>query len=797
LNKIDTAPVIADITQFDKASGTIVERILFNNRPVIMLLCGLLTLFLGFEATKVKLSANYTQMIPVHQPFIINYLAHYDDLQTQSNAIQIAVIADSGTILNAHYLAVLQKLNDEIYLLPGINQPFMQSLWSAQTTWTQITPDGLAGGRVIDQSYDGSPAAVQTVATHIQNAGIIGQIVGLDYKSSMIYAPLLIKEDGKPLDYGLLARQLTQIQKQYSQQGVTIKISGFAMVLGDMIDSIHEILYFFLISLIITTATLFVYTRCIRSTALVVCASMTAVVWQMGFLSLLHLDLTPYSVLVPFLVFAIGMSHGAQKMNGVMQDIGRGTHRLVAARYTFRRLFLAGFVALICDADSFAVLTAIKIGAIRQLAEIATIGVALLVITNLIFIPITLSYIGVNKKAAIRSLKSAKVDSRETTHLGWKFLCLFTYRNYALAAILIAIGIGGIGWSVGRHVQIGDLHAGAPELRQDSQYNRDTAYIDQHYAASSDTLIVLVDTPANECLNYRVLSTMSRLEWQLKQMPQVIATSSAAGFESFTMAAMTEGSPKWFGLAPNEDLMYQSLAFIPRRLVNFGCSFTPLYISLSDHKAQTLNAVVTKLQGFINDPINQLAPFKMSLLGGTAGIDAATNIAVAQANSTMLIFIYIVVTIFCYIAFRSWRAVVCAILPLILTSILAQAIMVWLGIGIKVATLPVTALGVGIGVDYALYVLSILLKFLRAGMPLHQAYYETLITTGRVVLLTGFTLAVGVVTWVFAPIKFQADMGLLLSFMFLWNMLGAMILLPALASFLLVRKDTATALPGL
>ena len=199
MNKIDTAPVIADITQFDKASGTIVERILFNNRPVIMLLCGLLTLFLGFEATKVKLSANYTQMIPVHQPFIINYLAHYDDLQTQSNAIQIAVIADSGTILNAHYLAVLQKLNDEIYLLPGINQPFMQSLWSAQTTWTQITPDGLAGGRVIDQSYDGSPAAVQTVATHIQNAGIIGQIVGLDYKSSMIYAPLLIKEDGKAI----------------------------------------------------------------------------------------------------------------------------------------------------------------------------------------------------------------------------------------------------------------------------------------------------------------------------------------------------------------------------------------------------------------------------------------------------------------------------------------------------------------------------------------------------------------------------------------------------------------------
>jgi predicted RND superfamily exporter protein len=124
--------------------------------------------------------------------------------------------------------------------------------------------------------------------------------------------------------------------------------------------------------------------------------------------------------------------------------------------------------------------------------------------------------------------------------------------------------------------------------------------------------------------------------------------------------------------------------------------------------------------------------------------------------------------------------------------------MVCLHIGIKVATLPVVALGVGIGVDYALYVLSILLKQMRAGASLSEAYYRTLLFTGKVVLLTGCTLALGVVTWVFAPIKFQADMGLLLSFMFVWNMLGALILLPSLAYFLLkpanvVRSGRAVA----
>ena len=795
MDKPSTAPVIADIADFDKGSGSFVERVLFNNRPIIMIVCALATLFLGFEATKVRLSADYSATIPVHQPYIVNYLNHYDDLSSSSNAVQIAVVANNGTILNAHYLQVLQNLNNDVYLLPGVNRPFEQSLWSPQTTWHLVTPDGMTGNSVMDQNYDGSPKSLQIVATHIQNAGIIGTLVGLDYKSTMIYAPLLLKVDGKPLDYGALARGFNDLRKKYDSQGVTLHMIGFAMVVGDMINGIGKVLGFFLISIVITSAMLFWYTRCLRSTALVVTASLTAVVWQMGILALLGLDLTPYSVLVPFLVFAIGMSHGAQKMNGVMQDIGRGTHRLVAARYTFRRLFLAGFVALICDATSFAVLMVIRIGAIQQLATVATIGVALLVITNLILIPITLSYIGVNPKAAERSQRTG-VNYTSKRNALWLFLDMFTHKRAASVAILGAMVVAGVGYYVGRNVQIGDLEPGAPELRQNSQYNKDNAYIIKHYAVGSDEMVVMVDTPPGTCLDYPTLSAMDRLQWQLEQMPEVRSASSAATFESYAMAGQTEGSPKWFGIEPDPKLIYQSQLAAPRTMMNFECSFVPINISLVDHKAATLTAVLNAAQKFINDPNNQGPGFKMSLVGGSAGIEAATNIVVAQANTIMLVLIYAVVTIFCFIAFRSWRAVLCAMIPLAITSILAQALMVWLHIGVKVATLPVSALGVGIGVDYALYVLSILLRFLRGGLPLSEAYYETLMSTGKVVLLTGFTLALGVSTWIFAPIKFQADMGILLTFMFLWNMLGALILVPALSHFLLQTKWVAPSTRG-
>ncbi|MNQ56742.1 MMPL family protein [compost metagenome] len=170
---------------------------------------------------------------------------------------------------------------------------------------------------------------------------------------------------------------------------------------------------------------------------------------------------------------------------------------------------------------------------------------------------------------------------------------------------------------------------------------------------------------------------------------------------------------------------------------------------------------------------------------GSAGIDAVTNIVVRDANRIMLGLVYLAVAILCFITFRSWRAVVVAVVPLMITSILCEALMVGLGMGVKVATLPVIALGVGIGVDYALYLLSVQLDQMRKGASLTEAYRSALLFTGKVVALVGITLAAGVVTWAWSPIKFQADMGILLTFMFLWNMIGALVLIPALSHFLL------------
>jgi predicted RND superfamily exporter protein len=106
------------------------------------------------------------------------------------------------------------------------------------------------------------------------------------------------------------------------------------------------------------------------------------------------------------------------------------------------------------------------------------------------------------------------------------------------------------------------------------------------------------------------------------------------------------------------------------------------------------------------------------------------------------------------------------------------------GIGLKISTLPMVALGAGIGVDYGIYLFSRMQGFLQEGFSVRDAYERTLRVTGASIIFTGVTLAIGVMTWVFSPLKFQADIGVMLTFMFLVNMLGAIILLPALAAWL-------------
>jgi predicted RND superfamily exporter protein len=376
----------------------------------------------------------------------------------------------------------------------------------------------------------------------------------------------------------------------------------------------------------------------------------------------------------------------------------------------------------------------------------------------------------------------------------WRLLDQFTKKPYASIAVVCAIALAAGGAVVSHRLKIGDLDPGAPELRADSRYNRDVAFISEHYGASSDVYAVMVKTPDNGgCSSYEVLHRVDTLEWELRQLDGVESVNTLALLNRRMLSGLNEANPKWYELVKNQDMLNSVTAGAPRGLYNETCGLLTMYVYLKDHRADTLSRLVSHVEAFA--AANNTPEIQFLQAAGSAGIEAATNIVVKRSWYEMLLLVYGAVIVLSFITFRSWRAVVVAVLPLMLTSVLAEALMVFLGIGVKVATLPVIALGVGIGIDYALYILSVMQARMKEGMSLSDAYYQALLFTGKVVMLTGVTLAVGVATWAFSPIKFQADMGVLLAFMFLLNMIGALILLPALGHFLLRPVAEAAGTP--
>lgn len=788
-------PVVRDVKDFDKSSGGLFERIIFSHRILVLITCLLVTIVLGFFATKLDVNASFERMIPVNNPYIQNYLDHKSELPGLGNNIRVVVSNKQGSIYDPEYLQALQQVNDTLYLIPGIDRSWMRSLWMPIVRWREVTEAGISGGAVMPSDYDGSDASITALRRNVTRAGLTGSLVANDSASSMIVAPLLEThpQTGEPLDYSEFSDQLEEQIRSLESDQIGIHIVGFSKLVGDLIDGLQVVMLFFAISVAIAALFVYLYTHCVRSTLLLVAIAITGVVWLLGLMQLLGYDLDPYSILVPFLIFAIGLSHGTQKMNGILQDIGRGTHKYVAARYTFRRLFLTGLTALLTNVVGFAVLAIIDIPVIRDLALTTSIGVTVLIFTKLILIPVALSYIGVSRKAARLAIEKDAAEQQNKSWQGkiWQGLDLFTQRKWATAAIVVSVLITGVSAVVMMDLKIGDLDPGAPELRADSRYNRDNAFISANYGLSSDQFAVIMKTDVDGCRFYGPLQTMDKLAWRLRQTEGVQTTNSLADSVRFMTSGMAEGSGKWLTISRDQAITNASVdaAMISSPgITNQNCSVTPLIAYLTDHKAETLTRVLNVVEDFNAEHgtgPDGGQPVQFLLAAGNAGIEAATNIEVQKGIIIMYFAVYGATALLCLITFRSIRATLVALIPLIMTTIIAKALMVWLGIGLKVATLPVMAVGVGVGVDYALYLLSVQLAVQARGESMAVAYRRSLDFTGRVVALIGLTMAAGVITWAWSPIKFQADMGILLTFMFLWNMLGALILIPALSHFLL------------
>lgn len=763
----------------------LIECMLFTKRPLWIGLFILLTLFFGYHALHIKPEASFLRMIPSHHPYIQNYLAHQQDLKALGNVVRICVETTIDDIFTSTYLETLKNMTDEVFFISGVDRSALKSLWTPKTRWNEVSEQGFVGGPVIPATYDGSDTALEQVRQNVLKSGEVGSLVANDFKSSVIYIPLhdIDPETEEPLDYQCFSEKLEQIRSRFQNNHIKIHITGFAKVVGDLMEGATQVLLFFMIAFVILIAILLYHSCCVKSTFIHAITSMVAVGWQLGILKLCGFGLNSYSMLVPFLMFALSVSHGIQMINTMSHEIICGADKHKAAQLAFRNNVVPGLAALITDCIGFATLMIIRIGVIQDIAIAACIGVAIVAFTDLMFLPLLLSYSGISHRA----IKIIKEKEASAAHQLWKILSRFIHRRWAASAIAVAVlsAIGGI--YLRQDIKIGDLDPGAPEFRPQARYNKDNNYMNAHYSIGSDIFIVMLKTPPAGNSTYPVVVATDLLKWRLSQLKGVQNVTSHVDYLKRLNSAYMEGNLKWMAVPRSQTALNNMALKIPPNVANQHGKLTPMIIFLDDHKAQTLESVVDTVEAFAKK--NNTDTYQFLLAAGNAGIEAATNIEVKKALSTLILLVYSILSFVCVITFKSIRAALCVVIPLMLTSVLCEALMAKANIGIKVATLPVIAVGVGIGVDYGIYILYKLLHYRTQGHPLTSAFYYTLNTTGRAVAFTGLSLAIGVGTWAFSPIKFQADMGFLLTFMFLWNMLGAMVLTPAVARFLYFKTD--------
>jgi hypothetical protein len=752
-----------------------VATTIFKFRIHALTLVALVTLFLGYHAGNLEVATDFSKMVPQGHDYMENYRP-FRQIFGGGNQVRVSVSRSEESILDPEFLKKLKQINEDVFFVKGIDRRTVRSMVSPETLVVIIDEEGFNLGPVVPHIIPETEEGLAKIEKNINLGGLKGRLVGMDMKSALITAE--IYETG--VNYLSIYRQLNEIRDRYSDDDIDLHINGFAMVAGFVNDALPKIVLLFGLSILITFLVLYRCFRDLRLALLPLFSGALSVLYALGFTRLMGLSLDPMTTIIPFLVLAIGASHGIQMVNRYLEECVVHTGGYDAALHALAGLMAPGAVALATDAIGFLTILFVPIGAVRELALIASIGVGCIIVANILVLTLILSF--------FPNLMPSEMEEEETRAIKYVRRLLgsisgLTHGRRAYGVIGVSAVLLLIGLFSSRTMTVGDVNPGEPLLWEDSVYNRDASEMMSDYMLGIDSLSVVVagDEPGI-CKRYDVLQTVADYEWEIGKVPGVTVVISGMLLAKMVNETFHEGDIRWRALprTPQELGLVMSHAGSndDGAFMNMGCQYMNISVFLSDHKGDTIRRVIKKSKEFIAE--HPMSGARMLLAGSNAGVMASTNEVVGKAQVPMMLLVYLSVLALTFLQFRNLKGPLFIIVPLGVVSVVATAFMKAVGLGLNVNTLPVASLGVGIGVDYGVYFYARLKEERRKQDSFADAVSVTLQTTGAAVLYTALTLSAGVFTWLFSDLKFQADMGLLLGFLFLGNMVAAIVLLPAL-----------------
>ncbi|MDM0111436.1 efflux RND transporter permease subunit [Variovorax sp. J22R133] len=759
------------------------EAFCFENRKVLLTVLAIFTAVMGFFALQLRMTAGFEKQMPIGHEYIQTFQQYRNDV-LGANRLNIVVKARKGEIWTPAGLKKLYDVTQAVSFLPSVERLGVQSLWTPNSFVNEITEEGFRADPLIDGTITPEqlkPETIDNIRRTTAQGGFVGSLVSRDQTSAMVTVELNeFDKDGNKLDYVAYNRVLEdQIRAKFEDADFEVQIIGFAKQIGDIADGAQAVLQFCALALVLTALAVFWYCRSVRFTVLPIVCSLASLVWQFGALRLMGYGLDPLAVLVPFLVFAIGVSHGVQQINFIVREISNGKSCYEASRASFSGLLIPGTLALVTAFVSFVTLLLIPIPMVRELAITASLGVGFKIVTNLIVLPVAASFFKVPKTFA------DKAQVQREARAKWLRVLVKVAQPRKAAITLLVVGcVFAASVYESRDRVVGTLQPGAPELRPESRFNRDAVAISTNYDTGLDWLTVIFEAAPESCENVNIGLYQDRFTWAIQPVKGVLSVSSFSGQMRLYNEGYNEGNPK-MGVVPIDAGNYSALAAEISRIrgtMRKDCSMTAVHLFLTDHKAETIQRVIEAVRAFRDAHAQE--GVKIRLASGNAGVLAAVDEEIEHSELPMMLYVYAAIVLLVFAVYRDLRAVLACCLPLTVGTFIGYWFMKELQIGLTVATLPVMVLAVGIGVDYAFYIYNRLQLHLSKGLPIVKAVENAMLEVGTATIFTAITLAVGVATWSFSELKFQADMGKLLAFMFIVNMVMAVTALPAFAVWL-------------
>ena len=756
------------------------EDWLFANPKIILAMVGIATAAFAWQVPKLQIYSDFNDLLPQKHPYIQVYNRMKENFGG-ANSVIMAIEVEKGTIFNEETLALINKATLGVDNLPSVNHNLVSSLTHRTVRKISLSPEG---GFVSENYYDGqqpkyTPERLAKLqADVLADPAVYGLLVSPDLKAALIRGQL---NEGS-VDYPKFFAELKAVRDSLASPGHKIYATGNPVLTGWVYTYLPEMVKILAWTAALLAAMLILYYRRLYGIALPLLGISLSSLWGLGFMSALGINLEPLSLPIPFLIAARAMSHGTQLVSRYYEELEVHKNGALAARKTLEALFRPGSLAIIVDAIGITVLMLGTAPFNTKLGAAAGFWGFSVIFTVHFMIPLALSVLPQPKKTAngnvaVRHVLGALMSYTGGTTAGARVILLLTVIGCAASYYYI------------RDVQIGESEPGSPLLARDHDFNLSTKAINERFPGSEELKIVIRTDEPGGIKKPEVMAAIERFQAHMLSDPSVGGTKALPMVMRAFNRLTHNDDPRWMQTpttaAESGGLMFAYMASspIPGALKEFITSDETeanVIFYYKDHKATTITrATAMALEG--KKMVEAEVPgLHVDLAGGIIGVTAAGNQALHRDHMIIIPMVLLLSFLLVALYYQSLHAGWLMIFPMLFTTSMTYAYMGANHIGINVNTVPVITVGVGVGIDYAVYFMDRIREEFAHGRDIHKAVINAVSTTGYAVSFTAATLIAGVILWVFmSHLRFQSDTAVLLSFMLAVNAVAAMLIVPA------------------